>query len=71
MQLDADELPSELPRGKSRCCRSGERIEEWPPEEMADFIASGHHPAWLALMAKNLAKGGAGGTGAEDCLDGC
>ncbi|WP_329427204.1 hypothetical protein OG339_43750 [Streptosporangium sp. NBC_01495] len=33
--------------------------------------SGGHHPAWLALMAKNLAKGGAGGTGAEDCLDGC
>jgi hypothetical protein len=25
--------------------------EGFPPEEMADFIASGHAPAWLALMA--------------------
>ena len=27
--------------------------EDFPPEEMADFISSGHHPAWLALMATN------------------
>ncbi|MFI6513284.1 hypothetical protein ACIBCT_37260 [Streptosporangium sp. NPDC050855] len=27
--------------------------EDWPPEEMADFISCGHHPAWLALMNTN------------------
>ncbi|MFF5249276.1 hypothetical protein ACFY3V_33785 [Streptosporangium sp. NPDC000095] len=27
--------------------------EDFPPEEMADFISSGHRPAWPALMAKN------------------
>ncbi|MEV6868084.1 hypothetical protein AB0M44_44780 [Streptosporangium subroseum] len=27
--------------------------EDFEAEEMAEFIASGHHPAWLALMATN------------------
>ncbi|GAA3037468.1 hypothetical protein [Streptosporangium longisporum] len=30
--------------------------EEWPVEEMADFIASGHHPAWLAMLAEGRAE---------------
>ncbi len=27
--------------------------EEFLPKEMADFIASGHHPAWLDILANS------------------
>lgn len=35
VELDTDELPAELPGGKSRCCRSGERVENLPPGSAA------------------------------------